>query len=171
MGSPLEHVAAGACRNGQSLVEQTAALQLAQPNNEAQELPALHVEHSNTQRERDNRTEPSQFGSRYLTDEDDVFQYNAWDHVETDDAFKQYAEEQYEMQRQSPVSEFDKSEYFLALQPVARREVSCRCYVMIPILRIVQLSLCDETCNFSLSLPSDAPNLSFFLYSSRGHRL
>lgn len=49
------------------------------------------------------------FGQRYLETGDNVFEYNAWDHVETDDAYKEYAEKQFEMQRQSPVSDFDKS--------------------------------------------------------------
>lgn len=60
------------------------------------------------------RTDPFQFGSRFLGESDDVFEFNAWDHVETDDAYKDYAESQLEMQRQSPVSDFDKSK--------------CRCY-------------------------------------------
>lgn len=54
------------------------------------------------------RSDPFQFGSRYLEEGDDPFEFNAWDHVETDDAYKEYAEQQYEMQRQSPVSDFDK---------------------------------------------------------------
>lgn len=59
--------------------------------------------------EKRKRSEPFQFGSRFLGEDDDVFEFNAWDHVETDDAFKEYAEKQFEMQRQSPVSDFDKS--------------------------------------------------------------
>lgn len=55
------------------------------------------------------RSDPFQFGSRFLKEEDDVFEFNAWDHVETDDTFKEFAEQQYAMQRQSPVSDFDKS--------------------------------------------------------------
>lgn len=55
------------------------------------------------------RTDPFQFGSRFLAEGDDPFEFNAWDHVETDDAFKEFAEQQYELQRQSPVSDFDKS--------------------------------------------------------------
>ena len=55
------------------------------------------------------RTDPFMFGSRYLEAGDNVFEFNAWDHVETDDAYKQYAEKQYDVQRQSPVSDFDKS--------------------------------------------------------------
>lgn len=55
------------------------------------------------------RSDPFQFGSRYLTEGDNVFEFNAWDHVETDDAYKAYTEEQLEKQRQSPVSDFDKS--------------------------------------------------------------
>lgn len=57
------------------------------------------------------RTDPFQFGSRYLTEQDNVFEFNAWDHVETDDAYKEYAEQQFEKQRQSPVSDFDKSRF------------------------------------------------------------
>ncbi|KAK0626313.1 S-adenosyl-L-methionine-dependent methyltransferase [Immersiella caudata] len=54
------------------------------------------------------RSDPFQFGSRYLQESDDVFEFNAWDHVETDDTYKEYAEQQYAMQRESPVSDFDK---------------------------------------------------------------
>ncbi|PHH91045.1 hypothetical protein CDD83_1884 [Cordyceps sp. RAO-2017] len=57
------------------------------------------------------RSDPFQFGSRYLTEEDDVFEFNAWDHVETDDTYKEYAERQFEMQRQAPVSDFDKNRF------------------------------------------------------------
>jgi tRNAThr (cytosine32-N3)-methyltransferase len=58
------------------------------------------------------RSDPFQFGSRYLEAGDDVFEFNAWDHVETDDAYQEYAEQQYEMQRNSPVSDFDKCMLF-----------------------------------------------------------
>jgi len=54
------------------------------------------------------RTDPFMFGSRTLEDGDDIFEFNAWDHVETDDAYKEYAEQQFAMQRASPVSESDK---------------------------------------------------------------
>lgn len=70
------------------------------------ELPA-HRSHDPTNNLK--RSDPFQFGSRYLEAGDDVFEFNAWDHVETDDAYKEYAEEQMEKQRQSPVSDFDKS--------------------------------------------------------------
>lgn len=55
------------------------------------------------------KNEPFQFGSRLLKNDDEVFQYNAWDHVETDSVYKQYSEQQYAKQREEPVSEFDKS--------------------------------------------------------------
>lgn len=59
------------------------------------------------------RSDPFQFGSRYLNEGDDVFEFNAWDHVETDDAYKEYAEQQYAKQRQNPVSDFEKSKLSL----------------------------------------------------------
>jgi len=55
------------------------------------------------------KTDPFQFGSRLLSEQDNVFEFNAWDHVETDDTYKEYAELQYAKQREAPVSDFDKS--------------------------------------------------------------
>lgn len=55
------------------------------------------------------RTDPFQFGSRFLEEGDDIFDFNAWDHVETDEAYKEFAEERYAKQRLDPVGEFDKS--------------------------------------------------------------
>jgi tRNAThr (cytosine32-N3)-methyltransferase len=57
------------------------------------------------------RIDPFQFGSRYLSEEDNVFEFNAWDHVETDDAYKEYSELQFAKQRESPVSDFDKGRH------------------------------------------------------------
>ncbi|RAH64967.1 tRNA(Thr) (cytosine(32)-N(3))-methyltransferase [Aspergillus aculeatinus CBS 121060] len=57
------------------------------------------------------RSDPFQFGSRYLEQGDDVFEFNAWDHVEPDDEFKAFAEEQYAKQRDAPVSEFDRNRF------------------------------------------------------------
>jgi hypothetical protein len=59
------------------------------------------------------RVDPFQFGSRLLSEEDNVFEFNAWDHVETDDTYKEYAELQYAKQREAPVSDFDKSKHLL----------------------------------------------------------
>lgn len=59
------------------------------------------------------RSDPFQFGSRFLSQEDNVFEFNAWDHVETDDTYKEYAELQYAKQREAPVSDFDKSKPIL----------------------------------------------------------
>lgn len=93
----------------QELLDKTAELTVqehqAPPGTE---LPA-HRSHDPQNNQK--RVDPFQFGSRYLQQEDNVFEFNAWDHVETDDTYKEYAEQQYEMQRQSPVSDFDKSEY------------------------------------------------------------
>lgn len=61
------------------------------------------------------RCDPFRFGSRYLGENDNVYEFNAWDHVETDDAYKEYAEIQYTKQREAPVSDFDKSKYAISI--------------------------------------------------------
>ncbi|MCJ1485968.1 hypothetical protein MMC06_006144 [Schaereria dolodes] len=53
------------------------------------------------------RSEPFQFGSRYLEEGDNVYEFNAWDHVLPDPIYTAYAEHQYKSQRAQPVSEFD----------------------------------------------------------------
>jgi len=97
----------------QGLVEQTAALQVGKPETAAEkpDVEALPSHRSHDPENNLKRSDPFQFGSRLLGETDNVYEFNAWDHVETDDAYKAYAEEQYEMQRQSPVSDFDKSEF------------------------------------------------------------
>ena len=57
------------------------------------------------------RTDPFKFGSRYLQEDDNVFEFNAWDHVIPDAAYYEYAETQYGFQRASPVSDFDKKRF------------------------------------------------------------
>jgi tRNAThr (cytosine32-N3)-methyltransferase len=57
------------------------------------------------------RADPFQFGQRYLSDEKDVFEFNAWDHVEPDEAHYEMCETQYAKQRAAPVSEFDKNRF------------------------------------------------------------
>jgi len=86
--------------------EEMAALKTPSQDDAAGELPP-HRSHDPAKNLK--RSDPFQFGSRFLSKEDDVFEFNAWDHVETDDAYKEYTERQLEMQRQAPVSDFDKS--------------------------------------------------------------
>lgn len=57
------------------------------------------------------RSDPFKFGSRYLEEGDDVYEFNAWDHVIPDDAYYAYAEAQYASQREHPVSDFDKGRF------------------------------------------------------------
>lgn len=57
------------------------------------------------------RSDPFQFGQRYLSEEDDVFSYNAWDHVVPDASHDEYCETQYAIQRASPVSDFDRTRF------------------------------------------------------------
>ncbi|EOD49284.1 putative actin binding protein [Neofusicoccum parvum UCRNP2] len=57
------------------------------------------------------RSDPFQFGSRYLEEGDNIFEFNAWDHVEVDDTYREFAELQYSHQRENPVSDFDKQRF------------------------------------------------------------
>ncbi|GAD93474.1 actin binding protein [Paecilomyces variotii No. 5] len=57
------------------------------------------------------RTDPFQFGSRYLEEGDDVWEFNAWDHVDTDEEYRAYAEHQIARQREAPVSDFDQQRF------------------------------------------------------------
>ncbi|KAL2820565.1 S-adenosyl-L-methionine-dependent methyltransferase [Aspergillus cavernicola] len=57
------------------------------------------------------RVDPFQFGSRLLEQGDDVFEFNAWDHVQPDEEFKAFAEAQYAKQREAPASDFDKTRF------------------------------------------------------------
>ena len=92
----------------QQLTAQISKLEIAEENQQ-QEQQAPHRSHDPQFNQK--RSDPFQFGSRYLQEQDDVFEFNAWDHVETDDAYKEYAEQQYEMQRNAPVSDFDKRKF------------------------------------------------------------
>ncbi|KAI9676248.1 MAG: hypothetical protein M1829_003077 [Trizodia sp. TS-e1964] len=73
--------------------------------------PATPAHRSHDTRNNLKRSDPFQFGSRYLLEEDDVFEFNAWDHVETDSTYKSHAEAQYAAQRTYPVSDFDKKRF------------------------------------------------------------
>ncbi|KAF7509024.1 hypothetical protein GJ744_008419 [Endocarpon pusillum] len=57
------------------------------------------------------RSAPFQFGQRYLEPDDDVFSYNAWDHVTPDAAHERYCLEQYAAQRLHPVTAYDRTRF------------------------------------------------------------
>lgn len=54
---------------------------------------------------------PFTFGQRYLTDESDVFDHNAWDHVEWGEEQVKQAQELISKQYDDPVRDFDKQLY------------------------------------------------------------
>ncbi len=68
-----------------------------------------HLSHNPTTNAK--RTDPFKFGQRYLSEKDDVFEYNAWDHVVPDDAHYEYCDAQYAAQRAAPVSDFDRARF------------------------------------------------------------
>ncbi|KAI4138389.1 MAG: hypothetical protein L6R39_006813 [Caloplaca ligustica] len=57
------------------------------------------------------RSDPFQFGSRYLLPEDDPFEFNAWDHVEPSAEDHAHFESQVALQRAAPVSDFDRGRF------------------------------------------------------------
>ena len=73
------------------------------------ELVPPHLSHDPASNAK--RSDPFQFGQRYLGDDDDVFAYNAWDHVAPDAEHYEYCESQYASQRASPVSDFDQNRF------------------------------------------------------------
>ena len=79
-----------------------------QPSQPISELPP-HRSHNSANNLK--RSDPFKFGSRYLEPTDDVFEFNAWDHVVPDSAYHTYCEAQYNSQRTFPVSEFDKARF------------------------------------------------------------
>lgn len=74
---------------------------------EPQRRPATRPRDANEQK----RTDPFAFGSRYLEEGDNIFEFNAWDNVETDAAYKDFAESQFTQQREAPVSNFDRARF------------------------------------------------------------
>ncbi|KAE9366201.1 actin binding protein-like protein [Stipitochalara longipes BDJ] len=98
--------------NGETvLVESLSSLTMQDSSAAADRLEPLPPHLSHDPENNLKRSDPFQFGSRLLNQEDNVFEFNAWDHVETDDAYKEYAELQYAKQREAPVSDFDKSRF------------------------------------------------------------
>nr|POE63538.1 trna(thr) (cytosine(32)-n(3))-methyltransferase [Quercus suber] len=68
---------------------------------------ATLISESNPQK----RSDPFQFGTRFLEEGDDIFAHNAWDHVEVDDQYKDFIEQQTLFQKENQVSDFDKKRF------------------------------------------------------------
>lgn len=57
------------------------------------------------------RSDPFQFGTRYLEEGDDIFSHNAWDHVEVDPQYSEFITQQTLFQKENQVSDFDKKRF------------------------------------------------------------
>jgi hypothetical protein len=66
-----------------------------------------------TPAERRERLHKVPFGSRFLTEQDDVFSHNAWDHVVPPPEWEDDAKKTLEMQRQAQVSKEMKCKPYL----------------------------------------------------------
>jgi tRNAThr (cytosine32-N3)-methyltransferase len=66
---------------------------------------------TNSNENPEKRSDPFQFGTRYLEEGDDIFAHNAWDHVEVDAQYNDFIEQQTIFQRDNQVSPFDKQRF------------------------------------------------------------
>ncbi|TKA27777.1 hypothetical protein B0A50_04878 [Salinomyces thailandicus] len=73
--------------------------------------PVRNVTQKPTENNPEKRTDPFQFGTRYLEQGDDIFAHNAWDHVEVDPQYSEFIESQTIFQRENQVSDFDKQRF------------------------------------------------------------
>jgi hypothetical protein len=104
--------------NGETVLVESLSSSTVQDSSAATDPPQPLPPHLSHDPENNlKRSDPFQFGSRLLSQEDNVFEFNAWDHVETDDSYKEYAELQYAKQREAPVSDFDKGMYLFSSSP------------------------------------------------------
>jgi tRNAThr (cytosine32-N3)-methyltransferase len=66
---------------------------------------------SNSNENPEKRSDPFQFGTRYLEEGDDIFAHNAWDHVEVDSQYNDFISQQTLFQRSNQVTPFDKQRF------------------------------------------------------------
>lgn len=57
------------------------------------------------------RDPPFVFGQRFLTEDANVFEHNAWDNVDWDEEQLKQFQESIKQQKENPVPEFNKTEY------------------------------------------------------------
>ena len=57
------------------------------------------------------RASPFLFGTRLLTESSDILAFNAWDHVEPSAEYAAFSETRYALQREAPVSDFDRRRF------------------------------------------------------------
>ncbi|KEF62948.1 uncharacterized protein A1O9_00922 [Exophiala aquamarina CBS 119918] len=97
--SPLESLSLAEKTEGKKDITETAV---------EDSIPA-HLSHDPAKNAK--TSDPFQFGQRYLSEFDDVFTFNAWDHVVPDEGHYEYCETQYAAQRATPVSDFDRKRF------------------------------------------------------------
>ena len=163
--SPQVVAAAGQADAQEKLAAGMSSLEIAQ----GEQQPDLAPHRSHDPDYNQKRSDPFQFGSRYLGQQDNVFEFNAWDHVETDDTYKEYAEQQYAMQRDAPVSDFDKSKwtFFLFIEILlSRAEMpgACDDLQIISIVHLIPMKTIMYFIVFRSHLMRTKQILSMFAY-------
>ena len=118
-----------------------------QTDNQETTQPANDGPSEETPAERRERLHKVPFGSRFLTEQDDVFSHNAWDHVVPPPEWEDDAKKTLDMQRQAQVSKEMKCQFSAPTVSSAKAESSCQ-------TRIMPTRPCTGTGSIILTRPS-----------------
>jgi hypothetical protein len=100
------------------LLPSSATSSQSNPNLDTSTTEASDVDPNETPAERRERLHKVPFGSRFLTEQDDVFSHNAWDHVVPPPEWEDDAKKTLDMQRAAQVSKEMKCKLHTGISPL-----------------------------------------------------
>lgn len=104
--------------------------EISQTDSQETDQPANDGPSEETPAERRERLYKVPFGSRFLTEQDDVFSHNAWDHVVPPPEWEEDAKKTLEMQRQAQVSKEMKCQSSAPIVSSTKAEFSSQTRIM-----------------------------------------